>query len=112
VKLKTIAHCCFALSAALAAMSNGNAMAADNMLVVAEPGAMSQWYGRAGGLVGSDRVMGMMKAAKVRHCVRVAYSKEVAERTNMHREEAANGCVTSTYDKGVAARTNMPRDAP
>lgn len=112
MELKTIAHAGFALSVAFAGVNNANAAAADNMLTVADPGAMSQWYGRAGGLAGSDRVMAMTEAAKPGNCVRVTYDKEVAERTNMHRKEAASGCVTITYDKDVAARTNMPRDHP
>jgi hypothetical protein len=93
-------------------VSNADAVAADKMLTVADPGSMAQWYGRAGELVGSDRVMAMTKSAKAGTCVRVTYDKEVAERTNMHRREAANGCVSITYDKDVAARTNMPRDRP
>ena len=109
MELKRIARPRFALGAALAAVSLGNAVMAADILTVADPATMSQWYGRAGGLVGSDRVMAIAKGAKAGNPVRITYDKDVAERTNMHRQEAAYARVTISYDKDVAARTNMPR---
>jgi hypothetical protein len=96
-------------AAALTVMSLGNALAVDDMLTVADPETMGKWYGRAGGLVGSDLVMAPATPIKPRARVRITFDKEVAERTNMQREEAAAGGVAITYDKAVAERTNMPR---
>jgi hypothetical protein len=109
MELKRIAHTCFGLGAALVAVSIGSAVMAADILTAADPASMGQWYGRAGGLVGSDRVVAIAKGAKVGNPVRITYDKDVAERTNMHRQETANGVVTIIYDKDVAARTNMPR---
>ena len=70
--------------------------------------SMSQWYGRAGGLAGSQRVK-LLTAHPRGMPVSVAYDREVAERTNMPRGGAAEGPVTVSYDREVAERTNMPR---
>ena len=68
---------------------------------------MDQWYGRAGGLQGSDRVAAL---ATGKTMVGVAYDADVAARTNMPREQATTDkTVGVTYDADVAARTNMPR---
>ena len=109
MELKRIAHTWFGLGAALAAVSIGSAVMAADILTAADPTTMDQWYGRAGGLAGSDRVVAITKGAKAGAPVRITYDKGVAKRTNMHRQEAVKGGVTITYDKDVAARTNMPR---
>jgi hypothetical protein len=108
MKLNRI-HMWIMSGATLTVMSVGNALPVDDMLTVADPETMGKWYGRAGGLVGSDLVMAPAKPIKPGTRVRITYDREVAERTNMHRQEAATGGVTITYDKAVAARTNMPR---
>ena len=66
---------------------------------------MDKWYGRAGGLVGSDRVMaiGAMQGERVG----VVYDADVAKRNNMGAREA-NASIAITYDKDVAARNNLP----
>jgi hypothetical protein len=69
---------------------------------------VGQWYGRAGGLVGSDRVAnlrGNIKSAEVA----ITYDKDVAARTNMPSDRTEGAPVAITYDKDVAKRTNMGR---
>jgi hypothetical protein len=109
MKLNRTAITSFAFGAVMATMGIGSAVAAAEILTVSDPASMGQWYGRAGGLVGSDRVMAVAQAANAGSPVRITYDKDVAERTNMPRQEAANGAVTITYDRDVAARTNMSR---
>jgi hypothetical protein len=68
------------------------------------------WYGRAGGLVGSDRVVHLEGNAANTE-IAVTYDKDVAARTNMAVDREGNAPVTISYDKDVAERTNMPRGA-
>lgn len=63
-------------------------------------------YGRAGQLVGSDRVMNL-QAGKAP--LSVSYDHEVAARTNMATDRATGKRVGVSYDAEYAARTNMPR---
>ena len=99
-----------ALAVAIGVLSIGTALAGGNTLSTGNVDSMGgQWYGRAGGLVGSDRVMAIGKASSDRNQVGITYDKDVAQRTNMQRDSADNGNIGITYDKDVAARTNMSR---
>jgi hypothetical protein len=82
-----------------------NAVAAD-LVTSSDTNTINQWYGRAGGLAGSDRVSNLAAGTNK---VGVVYDADVAARTNMPRAQAGNGNVAVTYDADVAARTNMPR---
>ena len=83
------------------------AMSAD-MVRGGDPSQMELWQGRAGGLLHSDRVT-HLRAPVAGAEVEVTYDKEVAQRTNMPREEGAVQKLAVSYDKEVAERTNMPR---
>jgi hypothetical protein len=63
-------------------------------------------YGRAGGLAGSDRVVGLTTGQR---SIGVTYDRDVAARTNMSTDRASGTSVGITYDKEIAARTNMQR---
>jgi len=83
------------------------AMSAD-MVHGGDPSQMELWQGRAGGLVHSGRVSHLrVPAAGVE--VGVTYDKEVAQRTNMPRQDDDPQILAVSYDKEVAERTNMPR---
>ena len=82
----------------------------DETLRAGDPLSMDKWYGRAGGLIGSDRVMAIGKSSADR--IGIKFDADVAKRTNMPRDGAAKGNVGITYDKDVAERTNMQRDLP
>ena len=92
-------------AAVLGAVLSVNAFAAD-LVTTGDVNTVNQWYGRAGGLAGSDRVSNLTAGTTK---VGVAYDADVAARTNMPRAQATNGNVSVTYDADVAARTNMPR---
>ena len=111
MKLKRASRMRSAVGMAIAAIgiSSGVAMS-DETLRSGDPITMEKWYGRAGGLVGSDRVMALGKSSADR--VGISYDADVAKRTNMQREGTAKGDVSITYDKDVANRTNMQRDVP
>jgi hypothetical protein len=98
-----------ALAAAIGALSIGSALAGGNTLSSGNVDSMGQWHGRAGGLVGSDRVRAIGKASSDSNQVGITYDKDVAQRTNMPRDSANSGNIGITYDKDVAARTNMSR---
>jgi len=70
---------------------------------------IDKWYGRAGGLTGSDRVSGLTAPAKP---LGVSWDQDVASRTNMSVNRDNNGTIGVTYDTDVAARTNMGRGTP
>src|SRR5262245_13001717 len=91
---------------AVAMLSIGSAMA-DETLRTGNPQTMDKWHGRAGGLVGADRIEAISKVTGDR--VGVSYDQDVAKRTNMPREGAGKNEIGITYDKDVANRTNMPR---
>jgi len=71
---------------------------------------MGKWYGRAGGLVGADRIEFLASPRAHGSRLGVGYDKDVAQRTNMPPRDTSADEVGISYDKDVAARTNMPRD--
>jgi hypothetical protein len=95
-----------ALAAGLG-LSVGAAHAAD-VVKSGDVTSMAHWYGRAGGLVGSDRVMELATYAALGPPTSVAYDHEVAERTNLPRDQASEGQITAVPDEDIAQRTNMP----
>ena len=98
------------LAVALAGGIMANAaIAAGPMLKSGDISHVGQWYGRAGGLVGPDRVAHSQLDTGSSTQVGVAYDKDVAARTNMQSDREAGAPVAITYDKDVAERTNMPR---
>lgn len=97
------------LAVVLGAVFIGSAFAGTDTLRTGDKDTMGQWYGRAGGLVGSDRVMATGKPAVDTKTVGIKYDADVAQRTNMPRGEVNAAGVGIAYDKDVAARTNMPR---
>ena len=99
-----------AVAAVLGALSLGTAVAGSDILKSGDVDQMSQWYGNAGGLQGSDRVMVLGISSLAGKEVGIAYDKDVAERTNMARHEASSTTAGITYDKDVAERTNLPRE--
>jgi hypothetical protein len=109
LKRASIVRAAIAMAIAAVGISSGVAMS-DETLRSGDPISMEKWYGRAGGLIGSDRVMTLGKSSADR--VGISYDAEVAKRTNMQREGTAKGDVSITYDKDVANRTNMQRDLP
>jgi opacity protein-like surface antigen len=98
------------LSAAVAAAALGSAAAfADSSVLKAGDIATAQhWYGRAGGLVGSERI-GALRTNGSNPGIGVTYDRDVAARTNMSTDRAPGQSVTVTYDQEVAERTNMAR---
>jgi hypothetical protein len=98
-----------AVAAAISALSIGAAFAGGDTLRTGDVDQMSHWYGNAGGLQGSDRVMFLGKSATGNQQVGITYDKDVAQRTNMQRESASTKDIGITYDKDVAERTNLPR---
>ena len=82
-----------------------NAYAADTV-TSSDAATIAKSYGRAGGLVGADRVSGL-QAGNVQ--IGIAYDADVAARTNMPRAQGGTAGVGVAYDADVAARTNMPR---
>ena len=109
LKRASIIRSAVAMAIAAIGISSGVAMS-DDALRSGDPITMEKWYGRAGGLVGSDRVMALGKSSADR--VGISYDADVAKRTNMQREGTAKSEVSITYDKDVANRTNMQRDVP
>ena len=99
-----------ALGITFATLSIGGALAAGDTLRAGDPLTQGQWYGRAGGLVGSDRVMAIGKSSADK--VGISYDQDVAKRTNMPREAAGKSEISITHDKDVIERTNMQRDVP
>ena len=91
---------------AVAAALSGSAYAADTVMS-ADLSTVDKWYGRAGGLAGSDRV-GALHAGNA--TVGVTFDQDVAARTNMARERTT-GQVGVSWDRDVAARTNMQRES-
>ena len=89
----------------LATAFAGSAYAAD-VVTTGDVSNVDKWYGRAGGLAGSDRVSGL-RAGDAK--VGVIFDQDVAARTNMARERDT-GSVGVTWDRDVAARTNMHRE--
>ena len=98
-----------AVAAVLGALSVGSAVADSDILKSGNVDEMSQWYGNAGGLQGTDRVMVLGKSTFAGKEVGIAYDKDVAERTNMPRHEVPSTTAGIAYDKDVAERTNLQR---
>ena len=98
-----------AVALAAVALAAG-ALAAGDTLRTRDFQTMGEWYGRAGGLVGSDRVRLIGRSSTEQ--VGIWYDQEVAKRTNMPRDEVGKSEISITYDKDVANRTNMQRDVP
>ena len=98
-----------AVAAVLGLLSVGSAVAGSDILKSGDVEQMGQWYGNAGGLQGTDRVMVLGKSAAAGKEVGIAYDKDVAERTNMQRNQVPSGTATIIYDKDVAERTNSQR---
>lgn len=98
-----------ALGVILIALSVGSAAAGNDTVRTSDPESFGHSYGRAGGLVGADRITALGKAAI--KDVGIAYDKDVAQRTNMPRGDAGHGTLGIAYDKDVVERTNMQRAA-
>jgi hypothetical protein len=96
------------LSAIAAATAIAANVYAADVVTSGDLGTIDRWYGNAGGLQGTDRVM-YLGTSQTK--VGIAYDKDVAERTNMQRGEATHNEVGVSYDADVAARTNMQRGA-
>lgn len=110
MKLNRVWSTQVALAAAVAALSIGSTFAdGGKVLTTGDSATMDHWYGRAGGLVGSDRIEAINKTTSSGGGIGITYDKDVAGRTNMPRQDAQNGGVGISYDKDVAERTNMPR---
>jgi hypothetical protein len=67
---------------------------------------IEHWYGRAGGLTGSERITGLTAGNRP---IGITYDQEVAARTNMSIDRATGRNVGVVYDEEVATRTNMQR---
>lgn len=106
-------HSNFSVSvlAAMAALSVGVASAASTDVKVGEVGTIEKSYGRAGGLVGADRIAGLRLHTPANAPLDVSWDAEIAARTNMPSDRGA-GAVGVTYDQAIAERTNMQRGTP
>jgi hypothetical protein len=91
---------------AVAALSATAALADGSVLKAGDVSGAPHWYGRAGGLVGSDRVAALRTNA-ANPGIAVNYDRDVAARTNMATDRISDQTVTVTYDRDVAQRTNM-----
>jgi hypothetical protein len=85
------------------------AIAAGPILKSGDISQAGLWYGRAGGLVGPDRVVHLQGHTANAAQIGVTYDKDVAARTNMGTDRETSAPVAISYDKDVAERTNMPR---
>jgi hypothetical protein len=104
----TIRSKLLASAVAAAALGVTTAFAGSDVLKAGDTSTMSQWHGRAGGLVGSERIAAL-HANDANPGIGITYDRAVAERTNMSVDRPADQTVTVTYDREVAARTNMAR---
>jgi hypothetical protein len=86
------------------------AFAESTTLTSGDLSTVDHWYGRAGGLIGVDRVAALSSASS-NPGITVTYDREVAERTNMPVDRSSGAGVTVTYDREVAERTNMGRSS-
>jgi hypothetical protein len=98
--------------AVAAALSVGIASAESDAVTASDIGTIGKSYGRAGGLVGSDRVKGLSIHTRASAPLGVSWDAEVAARTNMPADRTGGGGIGVTYDQAVAERTNMPRGTP
>lgn len=97
--------------ATAAAFSVGIASAVANDVKSGDIDTIGKSFGRAGGLVGSDRIKNLSTHTSANSPLGVSWDAEIAARTNMPADRAAGGGVGVSYDQAVAARTNMPRGA-
>jgi hypothetical protein len=95
--------------AASAALSINAAFAQSSTLKASDLSQLNHWYGRAGGLVGSDRISGLTMHTPGNQAVGISFDAAVQARTNMPMNRGSGSEVTVTYDQAVAERTNMPR---
>jgi hypothetical protein len=91
-----------AMLAAPAAFADSTTLTSGNLSTV------DHWYGRAGGLIGVDR-LAAVPSAVTNPGITITYDRDVAQRTNMPLDRSSGAGVTVTYDRDVAARTNMGR---
>lgn len=99
-KLAVLAVALGALAAATPALAAGDVLKSSTVEQI------SHSYGRAGGLVGADRIA-YLAGNQGNPQVSITYDKDVAERTNMPRDQASNGPIAITQDPEVISRTNM-----
>jgi hypothetical protein len=97
-----------AIAAAAAFSVTAASAASTGTVTSSELQDIDKWFGRAGGIVGSDRVSALRAGDK---SIGVSWDQDVAARTNMSRERANTATVGVSYDQEVAARTNMGRGA-
>jgi hypothetical protein len=93
---------------AVAALGVTAAFADSSVLKAGDISTADHWYGRAGGLVGAERVAAL-HANGSNPGIGVTYDRDVAARTNMSVDRTTDQSVTVTYDRDVAERTNMGR---
>jgi hypothetical protein len=91
------------------AFSVGISFAAANDVKSGDINTIGKSFGRAGGLVGSDRINGLSTHNSADSPLGVSWDAEIAARTNMPADRAAGTGVGVTYDPAIAERTNMPR---
>ena len=88
--------------AATAALSINTAFAADGGTVgSSDLQNIDKWYGRAGGLIGSDRVSGLTAPSKA---LGVSWDQDVASRTNMSVNRDTRPMSGRSRAAGVASR--------
>jgi hypothetical protein len=95
--------------AAAAAFSVGVASAAANDVRSSDVGSIGKSFGRAGGLVGFERIKDLSTHNASRSPLGVSWDADIAARTNLPADRAAGAGVGVSYDQAVAERTNMPR---
>ena len=91
--------------AASSALGFGLAHAAD--VVTSGSPTGGQQYGRAGGLVGAERIV-LLRAGT--EPVTVVYGTEFVSRTNLPTDRAQNTPIGISWDGEYVGRTNMPRE--
>ena len=74
-------------------------------------GMIAKWYGRAGGLVGSDVVREVNAPQQAEKSVQVSFSPDWAAWTNMPRSEGNVGPVTDSFG-AVANHSSATAEAP
>ena len=80
----SLAACVLAISGAV------NIAAADDTLHTGDSSTMGKWYGRAGGLVGADRIEFVANSPGHGSQIGVAYDADVAQRTNMPARDTSS----------------------
>jgi hypothetical protein len=93
------------------AMLAASAIAPAAYVHTGDSGMMAKWYGRAGGLVGSDVVRELSATQQAGKSVQVNFSPDWAAWTNMPRGEANVGPVTDSFG-AVADHGSAMAEAP